>query len=277
MNSLLPWKRVRSALFHYARSHEIDGARVDWVMDVLPTLIGICGSFSHSRRVARDIGKVLLAAEVPEFIVPVCPAYTHRRGLYTYRGLGEGVPLLAKVHIPFLQRVQGILPASHIRLLIADQEASVPELCRAIGIDSIEFSRRVHGSILATRRLVEPWGWQVDAMSAFVPGLSDEVATIGEHLKADPKWRRTLQSESAIRADVYRKIGYSPRAYFARTVQTAAQYVHLGTFARTQSYLICNHSTQNLAWYARTNVGFLHNPVRVYDAEEPAVPLELVE
>lgn len=273
----LPWKRVRRALFHHARSHGIDPVRVNSVMEVLPKLVEMCGSFSHSRRVAGDIGRLLFVREEPEIVVPVCPAYTHCKGIYTYRDLGEGVPLLVRTHIPFLQRVQQILPTSHIRLLIADQEAFVPELCRAIGIAQREFSRRVDNSILATSRLVEPWGWKVEAMMAFVPRLRDKTHTIAQQIKSDPKWCRMLRHETQMRASVYNKIGYPPRVHFGRTVQTAAQYVYLGTFAMAQGLLICNHTTPNLVWYARTGVGFLHNPVRVYDTDEPDVPLELME
>lgn len=277
MEPLLAWKRVRSALFHFARERSIDRKRVNAVMQVLPALIAMCGPFSHSRHVAREIGKVLLLKPKPEILVPLCPAYTYRQGKYTYRGLGEGVPLLAKVHIPFLKQVQTLLIGTHVRLLLADQEALVPELCQAFQIDSGEFLHRVHNSVIATRRLVEPFGWEVDAMTTYLPRLRWEVELIGRGLVKDHRNKSVLRAETLARQRVYDLIGYRRTQHFARTVQTAAQYVYLGTVAKFSRSLICNHSTQNLAWYARTDVGFLHNPVRVYDVEEPEVPPELME
>ena len=162
-----PWK-VQKALFQFARSRGIDPKRVPRVLGVLPALIRMSGSFSHSHRVVRDVGKVLLMREVPTIIVPVCPAYSHRKGVYTYQGLGEGIPLLVKAHLPFLQRVQKLLPTSQVRILLADHEASIPELCTAMGISQEEFSRRVARSIIATQRLVRSLGWEVLPMTAFV-------------------------------------------------------------------------------------------------------------
>lgn len=272
----IAWKRVRRALFQHARRQGIAQNQTEQILDQLPQLIEMCGPFSHGRKPATAIGKALLTHTRPQIIVPICPAYTHRRGRYTYRGLGEGVPLLVKQHVPFVQAVEEVLGEIQVHLLIARQEAHVPELCRAIGVDSDTFCKKVNRSIAATRRLIAPYGWSVDAMEEVVPGLDGPVEAIAQELRTNAKTRTQLIRETRIRAPVYEKIGYPRRRFFDRTVHTAAQYIHLGRFATRHGYLIVNHTTLNLAWYARERAPFLHNPVQVYASEVIEPPSELV-
>jgi len=264
----IPWKRVRRALCHYARTHNVDSERVPGVIDTLTRLVGISGSFTRSRATARSIGVQLLRREVPHIVVPVCPAYTHQGRVYTYEGLGGGVPLLVRRHVPFLRKVQSILPGSRVTLLIADQEAGIPELCEAIGVTERVFAQRIRESIKATRRYVTSLGWSVDAMTRFVPGVIEDVPQVAAELCASERFRRCLLNETDRRAGIYARIGYPSDAHFRSTVRTAAQYVHFGRFAEIHRYIPVNHTTQNLAWYRRTGVGFLHNPVSVYDHDE---------
>jgi hypothetical protein len=268
----IPWKRVQRALSHYARIHKVDSAHVGRVFDLLSDLVGLCGQFSRSRQTARNIGITLLRREQPHLIVPVCPAYTHEDGLYDYKGVGEGVPLLASAHKSFLQKVQDLLPGSRVMFLLADQEALVPELCEAIGVDSKTFINRVRRSLAATKRFAQSFGWDAEAMTRFVPGVINDVPLLAEELLTNDQYRRHLAAETDRRAGIYARIGFPNDVFFERTVTVAAAYTHLGWFAHRHRYLIVNHTTPNLSWFRRAGVGFLHNDIRVYEqADRQAV------
>jgi len=200
-----------------------------------------------------------------ELLVPTCPAFSHRDGKYTYKGLGQGVPLLVKLHIPFLQGISRLLEDQVcVRILLADQEASVGPLAERIGIDETEFRRRVQCSITASRRAVRGFGWQVEAMTDVVPDFSARVEAVRRELLADESTRTRIRRDVLARERLYDLIGYPKDIRFDRSAETLAQYVTLGRFAAERDALIANHTTSSLDWYRNTDAGLLHNPVRVY-------------
>ncbi len=259
----IPWARVEMALSQDARDAGLDKSRVRDVISRLPELVALCGSMTQTRKLAYRIGRSLLHNE-PNIIVPVCPAYTHRRGKYTYQGVNGGIPLLARAHEPFLKQVLNFLPDSKVSFLIADQEANSDALCRVLGITSDEFRERVRRSSIRTRKAFEPYGWDVRFMTEAIEDWFEREESAMQWIRERPWFDRRIRADVIARTEIYKRIGYEETEYYHRSVRTAAQYIALGMYCRERFWLIANHETPSLAWYLKTHVGFLHNPIRVY-------------
>lgn len=260
----IAWKRVRGALFHYVRCHEIDPARVEWVMDVLPPLVQICGSFSHSRRSAYRIGITLLQDQ-PQARVLCCPDYSNHNGRFTYQGLGDGVPMLVKRHGCFMSQVCAIVPNLQVIFLVADHEANVAPLRRIMGVTKKEFQTRVQHSIAIARSFVAQRGWDVRGFTDEIPDFHKREARLVESLKRDKHLHQRFVSEMMARVGFYQKVGYrDPAQWQERTFHNAAQYLLVGRHLTDNNLLACNHHTASLSWFMRTGTAFLDNPIQIY-------------
>lgn len=264
MTPSVAWKRVRRALLHYTRNFNIDPTRVDLTMNILPTLIGMCGSFSASRRSAYRIG-VTLVQDQPQARILCCPDYSNRNSRFTYQGLGDGVPMLVNRHGRFMSRVCAIVPNLQVMFLIADHEANSAPLRRIMGVTKKEFQTRVERSIAAARSSVACHGWDVRGFTDEIPDFHDREAYLVRSLKADERLRRRFASETVARAGFYRKVGYrDPAQWRERTYHNAAQYILVGEHLTRHNLLACNHHTASLSWFMRTGTAFLDNPIRIY-------------
>jgi hypothetical protein len=266
MQQTLDWKRVRGALFREAQT--IDGAleRLDRVQTLLPKLIALCGTYSQSRKIALKVGRIMLGA-APQIIVPTCPAYPSREGKFRkVTTLGCGVSLVTRRHRPFLKRLVELVPEARITILVADHEARDPALQKATRLSQEEFSRRMAETVRATRRSVAPLGWEVLPFSEFFPSFLQCRAANIRWIGANPEFEAHIAADTLARERFYRLFcaAETPKAKRDRTVKTAAEYVCLGRFAAERGLLIVNHTTTNLAWYLKTEVGVLHHDVRVY-------------
>ncbi len=258
------WFRVRKTLTQETRG-QAASQRVDRVMEILPSLLAQCGEGSQARRSVLKIARALVV-ESPLVYAPCCPDYTHANGRYTFRGLGEGVSLLAERQIRFLEPIAELLPEAQIVLLLADQESEDVEIRQAIGVDKSTFDERIARSLQALQERVHPFGWAARAMTNEVPTLIDEEHRIANELINDPGKSQRLQTEMCQRCTMHDRIRHAmpTEERFRRTVRTAAQYVALGRAALERRALICNHTTTNLSWYNELDVAVLHNPVSVY-------------
>lgn len=267
MSQTLDWKRVRGALFHEARRRGISETKTEETLALLPQLIGMCGDYSRSRKVAERLGSLLLGTDAPEVIVPTCPAYPNRDGRYhRVWTLGSGVSLLTRLHLPFLGRLAELIPTVRVTVLVADFEAEDPILRRATGLTRTAFIDRVRATAAATRALVQPLGWNARLFSEFMPTFAQARAEAAEWIRAEPAFVPQIRADTLSRQSFYRL--YYPRATFGRmmgrTVKAAAEYTVLGREAANRGLIIVNHTTSSLAWYVRTDVAFLQNPVRTY-------------
>lgn len=267
MSQTLDWKRVRGALFHEARRRGISETKTEETLALLPRLIGMCGDYSHSRKVAGRLGSLLMGTDAPEVIVPTCPAYPNREGRYHRVGtLGSGVSLLTRLHLPFLRRLAELVPAVRVTILVADFEAEDRVIRRATGLTRSAFIDRVRATAAATRALVKPYGWDARLFSEFIPTFAKARAEAAECIRAEPEFLPQLRADTLSRQSFYRL--YYPRATFGkmmgRTVKAAAEYTVLGREAAARGTIIVNHTTSSLAWYARTDAAFLQNPIRTY-------------
>lgn len=265
------WKRIRSALLQQFRRERADHDHrhdlVDEVLEILPALIRLCGPASRARRTILDIGGVLLRSSLaPTIIAPTCPDYSHRAGRYTCNDISGGVPLLARRHIAFLGDLAQLLPEAKISLLLADQEADDPKIATACGKTHAEFRRLIASSIRQTQHAVSGMGWQVEAMTHVVPDFHEQLSTVAEQLYDQPGLRRRFEVETHQRRRLYSLIDPdgTEEELLLRTINTAAQYVTLGRYARERDQLVCNHTTTNLGWYKRSGTAVLHNAYTPY-------------
>lgn len=264
MHNSIDFGRVRTALFQEAHKRRLPEGRVEECARLLPDLLSLCGQYSHSRRVATRLGQMLLAGPL-HVLAPTCPDYTHLFGRYTFKGLGDGVPLLAKRHIVFLESVQKLIPDMHVSLLVANHEADDEALCVATGCTRDEFLRRLQRSLIAVQDLIAEYGWSASFMTDVVKDLISEERLVARELQHNETYAGHIKMENIARQPMYRRIGqFTIEEQRRRTLTTAAQYVVLGRFAERRNMAICNHSTTNLAWYLREGVAVLHNPIQVY-------------
>lgn len=257
------WRRVRQGLAQYVKQRGIDPKRVSRVAHALHELKRFCGNASHSRKALYHLGCALLE-DHPYILVPVCPDYSNLNGRFTFEGLGDGVPLLVKLHARFLKRVKKWLPRVRVIFLIADQEARVHELRAILGVTEAEFRTRTRQSIKAATAFLKGTGWRVVPMSQYVQGFHRLKAERASALLADETLRSHLTALALSRASFYQRIGYPEDVWFSRTIQNAAEYLVLAEFAKARHAIVCNHTTANLNWYASVGTALLHNPIHVY-------------
>ncbi len=263
----IDWKRVRRALLQQSRACAIPDQKVEETLALLPTLIEMCGDYSRSRKVAERLGSLLMRTDVPEIIVPTCPAYPNRSGRYHRVGtLGSGVSLLTRLHLPFLERLATLMPTARVTILVADFEAEDRVLRRATGLTRDAFVDRVRKTAAATHALVRPFGWNARLFSEFMPSFLEARDEAAQWIRSVASFEPQLRADTLARRGFYRL--YYPNGSFhrmlGRTVKAAAEYTVLGTEAAGRGLIIVNHTTTSLAWYLRTEAAFLQNPIRTY-------------
>jgi hypothetical protein len=210
---------------------------------------------------------MVASEERSKVYAPSCPDYGHDGERYTFKGLGGGVSLLAERHIEFLRSLEELVPGGlDISVLVANQEVEDAEIVRSVGVTPAQFSERVADTLLATRARVAPYGWCADFMTNTIPGLLAAEHERMQELLTDSKYRQQLTTDAMGRTELYRSINprMTSEEMLRRTARVAAQYLALGVCAAKRNVVVCNHSTVNLSWYKRTEVGLLHNPVCIY-------------
>ncbi len=267
LENKVDFRRIRTSLNNEARQTGRDEGEVTAVIEVLATLLELCGEASSARKMVFRIGQTLLQSQLrPMIWAPACPDYDHENGQYNFQGLNGGVSLLTQQHIAFLHQVIEVLPLATVTILVADQEAEDIELCRVCGKTPEEFHELVTESIMTTREAVAELGWTVEPMTAAIPDFHEQEQAIAARFLDDPTLKQRIKSETWQRAKMYYRIrlSFTHAEMEQRTVRTAAQYVMLGEYTRNNSYLICNHTTTNLSWYKDAGAAVLHNPISVY-------------
>ncbi|MCR4314541.1 MAG: hypothetical protein NUV84_04850 [Candidatus Uhrbacteria bacterium] len=262
----ITWPRVLKALSQVVRQYGVSPELFRTVQDRLPKLLEVCGPASQTNRVAIRIGETLLRGD-HRIVVPTCPDYSHERGRYNFQCVRGGMSLLLRRHIPFIERVVEVLPDAKILIMIADQEANDEALCRATHVGRETFLVNVRRSVISTKLAFASRGlpWEVALMTEVIPNLTTREEQLAEWIAQEERFARHITSDTYARRGMYTRMRLrGSQLRTTRTIQTAAQYVALGKVAEENGWLIVNHTTTNLAWYLKTRVGFLHNPVRVY-------------
>ncbi len=255
--------KVVGKLKRFARDNNISDQIAESTVTSLDVLLKHLGDQSQSQLMQKRIGQILMRGNV-SIVAPSCPDYTHQDGVYTFRGLGNGVPLLAQHQIKILQVIQDILPEAEISIVVADQERYDAALRNRVGLSEEEFLSRVDSSIASIITEVQP-EWNVLRMTERFPRLVSLEQQIAAEIASSDKYRARIQSDTLSRAAMYRKIGVvDADTMMARTVRTAAQYAALAEISASEDVLNCNHQTVNLSWFKEGGAAVLHNPVSIY-------------
>lgn len=263
MSSILS-KRVRTALYQESKNNEQEDD-IQEVYTKLEKILGLCGEASTTRKMATRLGSSILQGH-SKVIVPSCPDYGQKNGMYTFDGLGSGVSLLTQKHVVFLCKLQEVFPQLQPVLLIADLESDNLALCEAVGVSQDEFIHRLGKTLVATRELVSKYGWSVCNMTDLISDLRVKEVKAHQWISSRDDFVSRISVDTLSRVSMYQKVNarFTMDEMRARTIRTAAQYVALGEYAATNDALVCNHTTVNLSWYLQTDVALVHNPISVY-------------
>lgn len=255
--------RNQRAIKQYARQHGFTD-RIDEVFEVLENILPHLGEQSHSRQAINRIGSMLLHDEV-NVVAPSCPDYSNDNGVYTFKSVGGGVPLLAQLQIQLLKKLEKHIQRLNIYILIADQEAEDKALRSMSQISKDEFRKQVESSIDATQKLVSCKSWRVTHMTKHFPDLMDLEKEFSQEILRESSLIDRIRHDTSKRAEMYHKIGVHDFGEMRmRTIKTAAQYCALAHIAVRDNLIISNHETVNLTWYNRYGAAVLHNAVSIY-------------
>ena len=259
------WNKYQKALEQFSRKTNTQH-HLDAVMQRSEALFQICGPSTHNNRAMLKIGYTLLQSNEMKILAPCCPDYSHHRGMYTFDKLNGGISLLAINQIEFLRALVKLGVKVFAKLVYADQEVDDWRMLDKVRTSESEFMHRINQSLAATKKLLKDDGWDVDLMTQLISSFRDKERELTLMIEANQSWRHRLQTETLQRTEMYLRIQNPLPAADAlkRTIRTAAQYMVLGNYAKETGYLISNHTTTNLGWYAETNAGVLHNPVEIY-------------
>lgn len=259
-------QRLSKALGQSARNNN-SAAILPAVIESLSAIIPLCGQSTNTRKAALRLGEVMLANNKLKVIAPCCPDWSHQDGAYTFRGLNSGISLMAWHQIRFLRSIQETLSIPlEVKIAYPDQEVDDKHLLEWSQGDEQLFQKKIDSSILTTRAEVQKDGWQVCAMSEFLPDFRRQEEKVKAELRQNEKVRARIISETMHRMELYKKIhrDITPDEAIERTIRGASHYIILGKYAVANKVAISNHTTTNLSWYNETGAGLLHNPVNVY-------------
>lgn len=254
--------RNKRAIRQYSETHGLEH-QTEEVFEALGQLLPILGAQSQTRQMINRIGCLLLHENV-SIVAPSCPDYSHKGGIYTFGEVGEGVPLLAQLHIKLLAKISNILPNVRCELVVADQESQDAALCDKVALTQRQFLSRIETSVKKTADFIGDSCF-VSKMTERFPDLLDLEEKFSGLLRSDETMSRRIRNDTKARSAMYRNIGvYDELEMYNRTVRTAAQYCALAHIAARDRLLVCNHETVNLTWYNQQKAAVLHNAVSIY-------------
>ena len=188
------------------------------------------------------------------FFVGSCPDYSNNGEIYTHEDLGDGVPLLTRVH---LQSDAGLLialeelkvPYEYV-IMVADVEAIDEVFCnRFTNGNEAEFLNRCKRSEQKTKDLLNKMGLGSKLRSSsffgefgrgrFMELQADYEKVLAVRLESDNSFRMRVLGDLIARSEMYRKM-YPDNLFsgmtgnertdflIKRTLRTMAQYLALG-------------------------------------------------
>lgn len=230
--------------------------RTEYAAEAALSLREVCGEASKSRQAVLRIGKALIAKPFPCILVPVC---------LDYGNLNGQVPPMALRHLEHYERCREVLGEATAIFLMPDLESEDPSLRSNAKTSQACFAGLLAASRHALEQTVQARGVCVADMSCMIPNLAERERKTREWIRDVPSFAIRIQNDTIHRSELYnRTMGTaSHEQRVERTIRTAAQYVMLGRYAVETRCLVMNHTTTNLAWYGKTDVGLLHNPVKL--------------
>ncbi len=262
---IIDWERVAKAIYQKInKTCSLDYIRLE-ILPLLEELHKCTGEYTSNRSMLTSIG-CNLVSDNPKVIIPVCPDYSHENGLYTMKSVFDGISLIAQKHIIFIKYVCSIIPKLQVEFLVADNEVKDELLCKKMGLTKEVFLERIIRSKDALQDSVSQFGWSVNLMTDVVQNIVVKEKQIIDFIQSEVSYKKQIEYDTLKRSSLYSKIDatLSWEEKCLRTIHTAAQYYCLGYFCKSRGYLVCNHTTTNLAWYLKSGVAIIHNPVSIY-------------
>lgn len=204
-----------------------------------------------------------------------CPDYSHKNGLYTHEGIGDGLPLLSKLHVDLdVRLVESLLEqgvACRYLLMLADVEVMDDYFCQKFtGGDRGEFlarcssSVRVTGEYLREATKANPNFFASSFFEIFGQERFMQMQDLYEQMLleksvSDLKFYQRVEKDTKQRtnlyAQMYPKVSYQTEEgkefLMGRTRRTMAQYRALADLILAAGHpaMIINHPTVNISTY----------------------------
>ncbi|QQS39194.1 hypothetical protein IPM62_01095 [Candidatus Woesebacteria bacterium] len=263
----------------------VDKNNVQAILADLEKINGV--SMPEGKKQQRLLGRHLMNVthdEPLKIYVGSCPDYSHDGGKYTHEGIGEGVPLLTKMHLTYEVSMLEALRDHDIpftyTIMVADVEAEDTVFCeRFTNGNQDEFVKRCHQSVEETKsllqldaalsnvsrninassffqefgkeRFLEYQGKYMDVLTNLYGSEPDFIAKVDDDVIA----RRKLYGK--MYGHLLKDMDSDQKAEFlaVRTMRTMAQYLTLGRLIGEEAKypVIINHPTRNISMYNQRN------------------------
>lgn len=242
----LNWKRISKAINQHMR--EKGECPQTAVLKLLENVVKLCGSYSTGRKRLIAIAKSLIDSQC-EIVCPICLEVNDISS-------PQNVPRLVEKHVTFLKNIFVYTGTCPVRFLIPTHEYN------SMSDNALQIVQTIkhyaQNKELGTAQ----------ALNAIFPDIENRevewIRILNERNATDGHLRYLIHARTSSRHYQRRNPGISEYATASLTVRTSAQYLAFGEAIKERNWLICNHTTPNLAWYNRVGVAYLHNPVYLY-------------
>ncbi len=259
----IDWKRIKKALLH--KNQNTTEKEVEQVFSKFSAIQHMLGDYSLGRSTVSIICTHILQHKGIKCLVPVCPDYSQENELYTLNYVSGGISMLAQKHIDFLKRINEHIPVK-AHILYADYEVEDNYLRNKVGVTKDEFFKQIRSSKETCISAVKHMGWKASLMTELIPDIAYQESVYIDLIRNEEKYRRKIEYDTRNKEDLFNRINpnFTWEDKTFRTLKYSAQYYVMGLFCKEKDYIVCNHTTANLAWYVKTGTGLLHNPIAIY-------------
>lgn len=263
--------------------------------------INIPEGYSLANKAKNLIDRTVKSGGLVNIVGLSCPDYASSDDVYTFEGkLGEGVPLLTKLHCHAIeQAIKGVDPdCLTIEILIADIESENAHLVNLYTDgDHDEYKRRCDSSMQKVEGFLRDKFPEVETTSSSFMRLTDEGGTFVDYRNKYFELLMTrfncdrsfnLQVANSVRAK--QSSGYfaqeyggriSPDGMFQQELLTMSEYLALGCIIGRRAtsgagvQLIVSHATSNAHLFNKMSE---YSPEKFgYDINSQRIPLMLRE
>lgn len=257
--------------------------------------------YSLPEKARKLVNRTIAKGHVLNIVALSCPDYASSDDVYTFEGqLGEGVPLLTKLHCNAIeQAIDGIEPDNiHIEILVADIESENTHLVDLYtNGDHDEYKRRCDVSMQKVGDYLQGKFPEIETIASSFMRLEDEGGTFVDYrnkyfdllmtrFNCDRSF--SLQVANSVRAK--QRSGYFTQEYggriepdgmFQQELLTMAEYLTLGCLIGRRVtlgagvQLLISHATSNAHLFNKMSE---YSPEKFgYDINSQRIPLMLRE
>jgi len=226
-------------------------------------------------RLKEHLFDSLVGSDLIDIYAGSCPDFSHKDGLYTHEGVGDGLPLLSKVHVDLDVPLAEHLTENGVKcryiLMLADVEAMDEVFCqRFTDGNQLEFLARCRRSMEATSGYLKQAGSKIEARASsffdefgqerFMDRQREYEETLAVKYGQDASFRMRVTGDTSKRIKMYDHmyprglvVDSGDRVLFLerRTIRTMAQYRVLADLIgeKSRHSVIINHPTVNTGVY----------------------------